>query len=150
MSEQLALLPGYLTAHLQLMLFALLLGTAFSVPAGVLVARLRWLDQPVVGTASVIQTIPGLALLALMVPLLGRIGVIPALLALTLYSVLPVLRNTVTGALEVDRNVIEAARGIGMTDEYEIGFFMKRSRVSEHTFGNSAFHRNRYGELQGY
>ncbi|MFP6808795.1 MAG: acyl-CoA dehydrogenase family protein [Pseudomonadales bacterium] len=40
--------------------------------------------------------------------------------------------------------------GIGMTDEYEIGFFMKRSRVSEHTFGNSAFHRNRYGELQGY
>ncbi len=40
--------------------------------------------------------------------------------------------------------------GIGMTDEYEIGFFMKRSRVCEHTFGNSAFHRNRYGELQGY
>jgi len=40
--------------------------------------------------------------------------------------------------------------GIGMTDEYEIGFFMKRSRVSEHTYGNSAFHRNRYGELQGY
>ena len=40
--------------------------------------------------------------------------------------------------------------GIGMTDEYEIGFFMKRSRICEHTFGNSAFHRNRYGELQGY
>ena len=40
--------------------------------------------------------------------------------------------------------------GIGMTDEYEIGFFMKRSRVCEHTFGNSAFHRNRYGEIQGY
>ena len=40
--------------------------------------------------------------------------------------------------------------GIGMTDEYEIGFFMKRSRVCEHTFGNSAFHRDRYGVLQGY
>ena len=40
--------------------------------------------------------------------------------------------------------------GIGMTDEYEIGFFMKRSRVSEHTFGNSAFHRDRYGVAQGY
>ncbi len=40
--------------------------------------------------------------------------------------------------------------GIGMTDEYEIGFFMKRARVCEHTFGNSAFHRNRYGETQGY
>lgn len=45
---------------------------------------------------------------------------------------------------------IQMHGGIGMTDEYEIGFFMKRSRVSEHTFGNSAFHRNRYGELQGY
>jgi len=40
--------------------------------------------------------------------------------------------------------------GIGMTDEHEIGFFLKRSRVSEHTLGNSAFHRNRYGELLGY
>ncbi len=64
MSEQLALLPGYLTAHLQLTLFALLIGTAFSVPAGVLVTRMKWLDQPVLGTASVIQTIPSLALLA--------------------------------------------------------------------------------------
>jgi len=45
---------------------------------------------------------------------------------------------------------IQMHGGIGMTDEYEIGFFMKRSRVSEHTFGSSAFHRNRYGELQGY
>ena len=40
--------------------------------------------------------------------------------------------------------------GIGMTDEYEIGFFMKRSRVCEHAFGNSAYHRDRYGVLQGY
>jgi osmoprotectant transport system permease protein len=68
------------------------------------------------GVASVVQTIPGLALLALMVPLLGRIGVVPALVALVLYSMLPVLRNAVTGALEVDPDVIEAARGIGMTE----------------------------------
>jgi len=120
MSEQLALLPGYLTAHLQLTLLALLVGTAFSVPAGVLVARVRWLDQPVLGTASVIQTIPSLALLAIMVPVLSVLGVqsigfLPAFIGLTLYSVLPILRNTVAGLAGVDPALIEAARGVGMT-----------------------------------
>jgi len=119
-SEQLALLPGYLTAHLQLTLFALLLGTAFSVPAGVLVTRVRWLDQPVLGVASVIQTIPSLALLAIMVPALAALGVqsigfLPAFLGLVLYSVLPILRNTATGVAGVDPALIEAARGVGMT-----------------------------------
>ena len=71
MSEQLALLPGYLNAHLQLALSALLLGVLISVPLGVLAARVRWLEQPVLGVASVIQTIPSLALLAVMVPLLA-------------------------------------------------------------------------------
>jgi osmoprotectant transport system permease protein len=120
MSEQLALLPGYLTAHLQLTLFALLLGTAFSVPTGVLVTRMKWLDQPVLGTASVIQTIPSLALLAIMVPALAALGVqsigfLPAFIGLTLYSVLPILRNTVTGLAGVDPALVEAARGVGMT-----------------------------------
>ena len=120
MSEQLALLPGYLTAHLQLTLFALLLGTVFSVPAGILVTRLRWLDQPVLGVASVIQTIPSLALLAIMVPLLAAlgfssIGFLPAFIGLVLYSVLPILRNTATGLAGVDPSLIEAARGVGMT-----------------------------------
>ena len=120
MSEQLALLPGYLTSHLQLTLFALLLGTAFSVPAGVLVTRMKWLDQPVLGTASVIQTIPSLALLAIMVPALAALGVqsigfLPAFIGLTLYSILPILRNTVTGLAGVDPALVEAARGVGMT-----------------------------------
>ena len=120
MSEQLALLPGYLTAHLQLTLLALLVGIAFSVPTGVLVARMRWLDQPVLGTASVIQTIPSLALLAIMVPALAAVGLrsigfLPAFIGLTLYSVLPILRNTVTGLAGVDPALIEAARGVGMT-----------------------------------
>ena len=65
MSEQLVLLPGYLTAHLQLTLVALLFGTAISVPLGVIVTRMRWMEQPVMGGASVIQTIPSLALLAI-------------------------------------------------------------------------------------
>ncbi len=119
-TEQLAFLPGYLTAHLQLALSALLVGVLFSVPLGVLVAGRRWLEQPVLGIASVVQTVPGLALLAVMVPLLAlaglpSIGFLPAFLGLVLYSLLPILRNTVTGLATVDRACIEAARGVGMT-----------------------------------
>jgi osmoprotectant transport system permease protein len=130
-NDQLALLPGYLTAHLQLSLFALLLATAISVPLGVWVSRHPRAETWVLGTAGVIQTIPGLALLAVMVPALAALGVLtmrlagvgipsigflPALIGLTLYSVLPVLRNTVTGIRGVDPAIVEAARGVGMTD----------------------------------
>lgn len=125
MSEQLALLPGYLTAHLQLALSALLVGIAVSVPLGVVASRVRWLEQPVLGAASVIQTIPSLALLAVMVPLLAAldlrsIGFLPAFIGLTLYSVLPILRNTVTGLSGVDPAVREAARGVGMTPRQQL------------------------------
>jgi osmoprotectant transport system substrate-binding protein/osmoprotectant transport system permease protein len=120
MSEQLALLPGLLTAHLQLTLMALLVGIAVSVPAGVLVTRVSWLETPVLGAASVIQTVPSLALLAIMVPVLASlnlesIGFLPAFIGLCLYSVLPILRNTVTGLAGVDAALLEAARGVGMT-----------------------------------
>lgn len=120
MSEQLALLPVYLTAHLQLALAALLLGVGISVPLGVLAANVRWLEGPVLGVASVIQTIPSLALLAVMVPLLAALGVqsigfLPAFVGLVLYSMLPILRNTVTGFAGVDPAYREAARGVGMT-----------------------------------
>ena len=125
MSEQLALLPDYLTAHLQLVLVALLVGVAVSVPLGVLATRVRWLEQPVLGVASVIQTIPSLALLAVMVPLLAAahlpsIGYLPAIIGLVLYSVLPILRNTVTGLRTVDPALIEAARGVGMTPRQQL------------------------------
>lgn len=120
MKEQLALLPGYLAAHLGLSLAALALGIVISVPLGVLVTRYRKLEAPIVGTASVLQTIPSLALLAFMVPALAAIGArsigyLPALLGLFLYSLLPILRNTVTGLSGVDPAVLEAARGVGMT-----------------------------------
>ena len=113
---QLVHFPDYFANHVLLTVGALLLGVALSLPLAGLAIRKPALAGPLLGIASVVQTIPGLALLALMVPLLGRIGVAPALAALVLYSMLPVLRNTVTGALEIDPNVIEAARGIGMTD----------------------------------
>jgi osmoprotectant transport system permease protein len=128
-SEQLALLPGHLTAHLQLTLVALLIGTAASVPLGIWITRRPRLEPGVLGLASVIQTIPSLALLAIMVPALAALGAItrtaglelrgigyaPAIVALSLYSVLPILRNTVTGIAGVDASLLEAARGVGMT-----------------------------------
>ena len=120
MSQQLALLPEYLTAHLQLTLLALLFSSALSLPLGVAATRVRWLERPALGLASTIQTVPSLALLAVMVPLLAAvnlqsIGFLPAIVGLTLYGVLPILRNTVTGISGVDPALKEAARGVGMT-----------------------------------
>ncbi len=129
MNEQLALLPDRLIAHLQLTLVALLVGAAIAVPLGFWVTRRRALESPVLGLASIIQTIPSLALLAIMVPTLAGLGVLaeglgfelrsigypPAIVALSLYSILPILRNTVAGIGSVDPALIEAARGVGMT-----------------------------------
>ena len=120
MSEQLAHLPEYLSAHVRLTLAALATGILLAVPAGVVVSRLHALETPVLALASVIQTVPALALLAMMVPLLSGlglpgIGTLPAFLALVLYSLLPIVRNTVTGLHGVDPPVLEAARGLGMT-----------------------------------
>jgi osmoprotectant transport system permease protein len=114
--QQLELLPNYLGHHLLLTVLALAAGIIICVPLGALVTRIKSLQWPTLTIAGILQTIPGIALLALMVPLLGTIGFLPALIALTIYSFLPILRNTVTGILGVDPSVIEAARGIGMTD----------------------------------
>ena len=125
MTGPLALLPEYLSAHVRLTLAALAAGVALAVPVGVLVSRVRSLEPVVLGLAGVIQTVPALALLAVMVPLLSSlglpgIGVLPALLGLVLYSLLPVLRNTVTGLHGVDPAVIEAARALGMTGRQQL------------------------------
>ena len=125
MNEQLELLPAYLTAHLQLTLLALLSSAAVSLPLGVAVTRVRWLEQPALGVAAVIQTIPSLALLAIMVPLLASLGLqsigfFPAFIGLTLYGVLPMLRNTVTGIAGVDPALREAARAVGMTPAQQL------------------------------
>jgi osmoprotectant transport system permease protein len=118
--EQLALLPGLLAAHVRLTMLALSLGVIASVPLGVWASRRRSVERAVLGVAGVLQTIPSLALLAVLVPLLawaglGGIGFTPALIGLFLYSLLPVLRNTVTGLRNVDPAMIEAAQGVGMT-----------------------------------
>lgn len=125
MSEQLALLPAYLTGHLQLTLLSLLFAVAVSLPLGIAATRARRLEPPLLAVAGAIQTIPGLALLAAVVPLLAwlgleSIGFLPALVALTLYGCFPILRNTVTGIDGVDAAVKEAARAAGMTDAQQL------------------------------
>jgi len=119
-SGALAQLPGLAAAHLQLSLAALALAAACCLPLGVLAARSPRAGAAVLGTASVVQTIPSLALLAIMVPLLATIGFLPALVALTLYGALPILRNTVAGLLGVERALLEAARGVGMTPAQQL------------------------------
>src|SRR5210317_181360 len=110
--EQLLLLPDYFQGHLILTLSAMLLGTLVSVPLGILAAQSKTIRGPLLTTVSIIQTIPSLAILALTVALLGgRIGFLPAFVALTLYCMLPIIRNTLTGLEAVSADVVEAARG---------------------------------------
>ena len=110
-------LPAYLGGHMLLSLAALATGLAISVPLGVLASRRPRLAEWAQAVAGVIQTVPSLALLALMVLVLaGRIGFLPAFIALTAYSVLPILANTVTGIRGVDPALTEAARGLGMSE----------------------------------
>jgi len=109
-------LPDRLGGHIGLTLTALLIGAAISLPLGIYAAKHRKVEKAVITTASLIQTIPSLALLALMVVAWGTIGWGPAVVALILYSLLPMIRNTVTGLKSVDPAALEAAQGIGMTE----------------------------------
>lgn len=120
MSELVRGLPPLLASHLELALVALVAAAVISLPLAIAVSRRPRLATIVITIAGTIQTIPGLALLALMVPVLATTGWLspfgfpPAAIALTLYAILPILRNAVTGLRGVDPAVVEAARGIGM------------------------------------
>jgi osmoprotectant transport system permease protein len=121
LADRFAELPQLLAGHLLLSVSALVIGIVISVPLGIAATRHSRLRGPVLTLAGLIQTVPSMALLALMVPLLGGlIGFVPAFIALTLYSMLPVIRNTVTGILEIDPTMTEAARGVGMTDRQSL------------------------------
>ena len=104
--------------HILLVFAAISIAVLIGVPTGILLTRYRRLHNPVLGIANVMQTIPSLALFGLLIPLpfIGGIGWRTALVALVLYSLLPIIRNTVTGILGVDPNVREAATAMGMTD----------------------------------
>ena len=100
--------------HIYLSFVALAVGIAIALPLGILVARYRRIAEPVIGITAVFQTIPSLALFGLLVPLIG-IGAKTALIALIIYALLPILRNTYTGISNIDESMIEAGRGMGMT-----------------------------------
>jgi osmoprotectant transport system permease protein len=129
-AEALARLPDYLGSHVLVSITALALGLAVSLPLALISRHRPALRALLLGMASIVQTVPGLAMLALFYPLLlglaalaerwvgagfSALGFLPAVLALALYSMLPVLRNTVTGLDGIDPAVSEAALGVGMT-----------------------------------
>ncbi|WP_282943395.1 ABC transporter permease [Paenibacillus sp. RC67] len=103
-----------LKEHLMISFVSVLLGAIIAIPIGILLAgnRISWLNSLVFVIANILQTIPSLALLAVLIPLLG-VGRTPAIFALFLYSLMPILRNTFAGFQSVDPNLLEAARGMG-------------------------------------
>lgn len=102
-------------AHVGLTFTALLIAVLIGVPLGVAIARKQKFAAPVLGFAGVLQTIPSIALLGFLIPLFG-IGPLPAIAALLLYALLPIIRNTYTGIYEVNEAVVDAAKGMGMTN----------------------------------
>jgi len=104
--------------HVFLVAVSIALAVAIGVPLGILLTRRPSLASPVIGFANVMQTIPSLALFGFLipVPLIGGIGNRTAIVALALYALLPLLRNTYAGIQSVDPSVVEAGRGMGMTD----------------------------------
>ena len=124
--DALTRVPPLLASHVLLSAAALLLGIAISLPLGVWAARNPAVARVALGFASLVQTIPSLALLALFYPLLlslsalvgggiPALGFLPSLIALTLYALLPILRNAVAGLQGIDPAIVQAADAVGMT-----------------------------------
>ncbi len=109
---------SHIAQHLWLVFISIAIAVVIGLPLGILITRRKRLRGPVLGIANVMQTIPSLALFGFLIPLpfIGGIGPRTAIVALVFYALLPIIRNTVTGILGVDRNVREAAVAMGMTD----------------------------------
>lgn len=100
--------------HFYISFSSILLGTLVAVPLGALLTRIKKGSETIINIVGFFQTIPSLALLSIMVPFLG-IGKVPAIAALFLYSLLPILRNTYVGIQSVDATYLDAAKGMGMS-----------------------------------
>ncbi|WP_342433300.1 osmoprotectant update ABC transporter permease/substrate-binding subunit OpuFB [Neobacillus sp. FSL H8-0543] len=108
-------LVSALLEHIQISLVALLFAVVIAIPLGIYLTKKKKVAEGIIGITAVLQTIPSLALLGLLIPLFG-IGKVPAIIALVVYALLPILRNTYTGIKEVDSSLIEAARAMGMNN----------------------------------
>lgn len=109
-----SLLARMTARHLELVALALLAAVLIAIPLGLLLERGRRIAEPVIGGLGVLQTIPSIALLAFMIPLLG-VGVIPAIVALWLYALYPIARGTYTGVRDADPDAVAAAEALGTT-----------------------------------
>jgi osmoprotectant transport system permease protein len=112
----------YTGQHVVLVFAATAIAVAVGVPAGVLLIRRPRLARPILGFAEVVQTIPSLALFGFLIPLplIGGIGTSTAIVALIVYGLLPIIRNTYAGLASVDPAIVEAATGLGMTDRQRL------------------------------
>ena len=110
--------------HLFLVSLSMVIAAAIAIPAGILLTRRAFVQRWVLGFANVMQTVPSLALFGFLIPLpfLGGIGRHTAIVALVLYALLPILRNTLTGILNVDPAVRESAVAMGMTERQLLRF----------------------------
>ena len=104
-----------LTRHIWLTAVSVGIAMVVGIALGIMMTRFRRLAAPTLGAAGIVQTIPGIALLGLMIPIFG-IGVLPAIVALSVYAVLPIVRNTYIGIVGVDPTLTEAGIGMGMTN----------------------------------
>ncbi|MBM7655426.1 ABC transporter permease/substrate-binding protein [Neobacillus cucumis] len=104
-----------LIQHIEISFIALFFALLIAIPLGIFITRNKKAAEMIIGITAVFQTIPSLALLGLLIPLVG-IGTIPSIIALVIYALLPILRNIYTGIKEVDPNLIEAAKGLGMNN----------------------------------
>lgn len=108
----------HMREHLWMVVASTFLAVIIGIPLGILISRKPGWDKPILGGANIIQTVPSLALFGFLLPLpwIGARSERLAILALTLYALLPLIRNTYVGINGVDRAVVEAGRGMGMTD----------------------------------
>lgn len=115
LAEQRSTILRLALRHIELVAISLLVAIALAVPIGLALERVAGRAEAVIRGVGVLQTLPGIALLAFMIPLLG-IGFTPALAALVLYSLYPIMRNTFTGVRDADPAAVASARALGMTD----------------------------------
>lgn len=101
--------------HIELTVFSVIISILIGIPIGILITRVKKLSSPVIAIANIAQAIPSLALLGFLIPLLG-IGSKPAVVMVILYSLLPIIKNTYTGLSNINPDMIEAAKGMGMTE----------------------------------
>lgn len=103
-----------LLEHIQLTLLAVLIAVVIGVPLGIFITNYKKLSKIVIGFANLVQAIPSLAILGFLIPVVG-IGSVPAIIMVVLYSMLPIIKNTYTGISNINPDMIEAAKGVGMT-----------------------------------